>query len=190
MRQTCFIILWTFFTSDWQIEFTDMYLNSKENIICFLPTGGGKTLVSQLALLNELLNIKLNVLLVLPYVALAKEKIRKFTPFALDYNFLIEEYAGGKGVIPPKKRVKQKSLYIGTIEKSSMLIHSLIETNRLSEIGLVIFDEVILNSIVILPSYYYMCNSKGNFSGLGRHCAQVARRCDLCDAMCDLYIWL
>lgn len=81
-------------------------------------------------------------MLILPYVALAKEKIRKFTPYALEYNFLIEEYAGGKGVLPPKLRRKQKVLYVATIEKSLMLVQSLIESSRIHEIGLVVIDEV------------------------------------------------
>lgn len=65
-------------------------------------------------------------------------QIWALSPFAIKLDFLIEEYAAGKGHIPPKKRRKKNSIYIATIEKGLALIRSLIELDRLNEIGLIV----------------------------------------------------
>ncbi|XP_054720020.1 helicase POLQ-like [Uloborus diversus] len=127
----------------WQQEcLTLPAVKQKQNLIYSLPTSGGKTLVAEILIMRELLCHLKDAVLVLPYISLVQEKVRGLSPFAVDLDFVIEECAGIKGTIPPRKRRKRHVLYICTIEKAHSLINSLIENHRMPEIGLIVVDEL------------------------------------------------
>lgn len=65
---------------------------------------------------------------------------RMFT-LAVQFDFVVNVYADGKGVLPPRKHEK-KSVYIATIEKAAALFDSLLLADRANEIGLVVMDEL------------------------------------------------
>lgn len=64
------------------------------------------------------------------------------SPFAVALEFLVEEYAAGKGNYPPRQRRRKNSVFICTIEKALGLMNSLIENDRTDEIGLIVIDEL------------------------------------------------
>lgn len=80
------------------------------------------------------------------------KQVRGLASFGLELDFIIEEYAGSKGKYPPIKRRLKNSLFIATIEKGHSLVNSLIEANRLENVGLIVVDEVGFKSIT--GTYY------------------------------------
>ncbi|GMT18200.1 hypothetical protein PFISCL1PPCAC_9497 [Pristionchus fissidentatus] len=129
---------------DWQKAcLSDDRVRRGDNMIVCLPTGAGKTLVAEVLMLREAIIHKRNSLLVLPYVAIVQEKMTSLSVFEKAFGIHVEEYAASKGRLPPiKRRADTRSIYVATIEKANMLINSLIETDRLDDLGLVVVDEL------------------------------------------------
>ncbi|KAI9588682.1 helicase POLQ-like [Glossina fuscipes] len=128
---------------EWQDECLNLpAVRQRKNLIYALPTSGGKTLVAEILILRELICREKNVLFILPYVSIVQEKVSSMSPFAINLDFLVEEYTAGRGKCPPIPRRKRQSVYIASIEKGSILFDSLIEAHRANEIGLVVIDEL------------------------------------------------
>ncbi|XP_058129329.1 helicase POLQ-like [Anopheles ziemanni] len=128
---------------DWQQECLALpAIPERRNLIYALPTSGGKTLVAEILMLREIICRLRNVMFIVPYVSLAQEKVIALSPFSIELQFLLEEYTGGRGQCPPRKRRKKNTIFVCTIEKSLLLMDSLIEADRANEIGLIVIDEL------------------------------------------------
>ncbi|KAI5715775.1 hypothetical protein M8J77_022235 [Diaphorina citri] len=124
----------------WQQKCLEMVQN--KNCVLSIPTSGGKTLVGEILIMKELKIKQKSAIFILPYISLVHEKYQSLAKAAEEFKFYLEEYAGVKGQYPPTKRqLNKKSIYICTIEKGSKLIGSLIQENRIDEIGLIVIDE-------------------------------------------------
>ncbi|VDN60275.1 unnamed protein product [Dracunculus medinensis] len=126
--------LLTFFKFlDWQKEcLSDQRLLNGSNMVISLPTGAGKTLIAEVMMLREVVLRQRNCLLIVPYVAIAQEKDIS--------NFKF--YWCNIGRLPPVKRRDRCSIYVATIEKANILINSLIIEDRISELGVIVIDEL------------------------------------------------
>lgn len=112
-----------------------LFKNNKNQIVCS-PTGSGKTLVAELAMLHTILNKGKKVIYIVPLKALASEKFREFKKLYED-KFKIRISIGE---IQNEKYSYDFDLLLVTSEKLDSLIRH--DTKILDNIGLVIVDEI------------------------------------------------
>lgn len=112
-----------------------LFENNKNQIIC-TPTGSGKTMVAELAMLDNIINKKKRVIYIVPLKALASEKYREFSELYGD-EFRIRISIGE---LQNERYNYDYDLLILTAEK----LDSLLRHNQeiLTNLGLVIADEI------------------------------------------------
>jgi DNA polymerase theta len=109
------------------------------------PTGGGKTLVAELAILRTVIIERKRAIFVLPFVSLVLEKVNYFKKLLLRLN----------RNRPKSQRIKVHAFYgdqslnhhkyhvlICTIEKANGLVNSFIMTGMADRLGCVVMDEM------------------------------------------------
>eukprot|EP00755_Sulcionema_specki_P007540 Sspe_Gene.38545::Locus_18578_Transcript_2_2_Confidence_0.500_Length_1645::g.38545::m.38545/K19178/HELQ; POLQ-like helicase len=110
------------------------------NLVFSLPTSGGKSLVAEVLLLRSLFVQGKSGILIMPYVALVDEKLAAFDLFTDTLDFDLESFAGSSGRLPTRRG--RTLLAVCTIEKANSLINSLLDEDRLGELGCVVVDEL------------------------------------------------
>ena len=112
-----------------------LFKNNHNQIVC-TPTGSGKTLVAELAMLDTILNKKKRVIYIVPLKALATEKYKEFKELYGD-KFKVRISIGE---VQNERYNTDYDLLLVTSEKLDSLIRH--DTNFLNDLGLVIVDEI------------------------------------------------
>ncbi|XP_024542477.1 helicase and polymerase-containing protein TEBICHI-like isoform X1 [Selaginella moellendorffii] len=124
----------------WQVDCLrlDGVLDGKSLVYC-ASTSAGKSLVAEILMLKRVLATGKMAMLVLPYVALCSEKTEHLEAVLEHVGKRVRGYFGTHGTktLPP-----DTSLAVCTIEKANSLINKLVEDGRLSELAVVVIDEL------------------------------------------------
>ena len=125
---------------DWQEKLLSLpELRAGKNLVYSLPTSGGKTLISEIIMIRTCQLLRKKALFVLPYVSICEEKSLDLQLLSDELNFFVEAYFGTKGRVPLDPG---NQLIVSTIEKANLVIDSLIEENRIHELGCIVVDEL------------------------------------------------
>lgn len=112
-----------------------LFENNKNQIVA-TPTGSGKTLVAELAMLDTILNKKKKVIYIVPLKALASEKYKEFKEmYGDDFNVRISI-----GELQTESYNYDYDLLLVTGEKLDSLIRH--DVKILENLGLVVADEI------------------------------------------------
>ncbi|XP_065030525.1 helicase and polymerase-containing protein TEBICHI isoform X5 [Musa acuminata AAA Group] len=124
----------------WQVEclLVDGVLE-KRNLVYCATTSSGKSFVAEILMLRQVLSTGKMALLVLPYVSLCAEKAEHLELLLEPLGKHVRSFYGnqGGGSLP-----KDTSVAVCTIEKANSLINRLLEEGRLSELGIIVIDEL------------------------------------------------
>ena len=118
----------------------------RNNVVYCAPTGGGKTLISELVILKTVTNSFKKAIFVLPFVSLVLEKEKYFKKLFLRLNrskqksdkLRVKAFYGDVSVLASK----QCNLMICTIEKANGLLNSIIMNGQADRLGCIILDEM------------------------------------------------
>uniref|UniRef100_A0A182JNC4 DNA polymerase theta n=1 Tax=Anopheles christyi TaxID=43041 RepID=A0A182JNC4_9DIPT len=129
----------------WQVECLsrkEVLLEGK-NLIYSAPTSAGKTLVSEFLLAKTITERKLKAMLILPFVAVAREKMLYLKDLMEPGGMRVEGFYGG---YHPPGGFESVDLAVCTIEKANSIVNRLLEQSALTTLGVVVVDEAHLIS--------------------------------------------
>eukprot|EP01034_Spumella_vulgaris_P021378 gene21378-27408_t len=131
----------------WQVECLTVnnsnVLTNNGNLIYSAPTSGGKTLVSELLMLKQLSRHAPRsgtIFFVVPFVALAEEKTLYFQEVWQDMNIGVKSFHSDDGTgtaLPCDVEVA-----VCTIERANILLTSLLDERRESQLKMIVVDEI------------------------------------------------
>lgn len=116
------------------------------NLLYCAPTGGGKTLVAEIVILNTVILLNKRAILILPYVSLVVEKEKEFRRLVTIFNrskpinerIKVKGYHGESRAIGKLK----EHIIVCTIEKANMIVNTLISRGQITQLGCIVVDEM------------------------------------------------
>ncbi|VDM30487.1 unnamed protein product [Hydatigera taeniaeformis] len=114
-------------------------LEGTRNLVYCAPTSAGKTLVAELITLKRILTTSKKAIIILPYVSVSREKVISLQHIFDGVNVRVGGFMGG---VSPAGGLASVRVAVCTIEKANNLVNRLIEDDRLSDLGVVVVDEM------------------------------------------------
>ncbi|KAG8048422.1 hypothetical protein GUJ93_ZPchr0009g976 [Zizania palustris] len=124
----------------WQVECLLVEgVLEKRNLVYCASTSAGKSFVAEVLMLRRILSSGKMAILVLPYVSICAEKAEHLEQLLEPLGRHVRSFYGnqGGGSLP-----KDTSVAVCTIEKANSLVNKLLEDGRLSELGIIVIDEL------------------------------------------------
>ncbi|CAO1305584.1 unnamed protein product [Diamesa hyperborea] len=109
------------------------------NLVYSAPTSAGKTLVSEILMIKNIIERKKKSIFILPFVSVVREKMFYLQDLLQSSGVRVEGFYGG---YHPAGGFESIDLAICTIEKANAIVNKLLEQEKLSDVGVIVIDEI------------------------------------------------
>ncbi len=125
----------------WQAAAIDLVASIGRSLVYTAPTGGGKSRVADELLRRRLdANPRARALVVLPYVALVREKVASLEKALREIKAEVRGYAGTECEGAPLAGRERGA--VATIEKASGCVNRMFERGEIENLAVVVVDEL------------------------------------------------